>query len=208
MKDRTFKRIIGSDNPLETARMLLAPYNHQKVNDNIIKCTLCDSQYERRLGYGNSNANILIISDYASDIHTYEKLFKEIIDYSIIDKNDIYVTNAVRCICKRSDGNSRMPTYTELNNCKQYTDFIIDFVKPKVIISMGATTLNQFTPDNINLLNNVDKNTYYKGIFTLITYSVRDIFNFQKIGEETEDKIDSIIKNFNKAQEYIEVNKK
>lgn len=203
MKDRTFKSIIGSENPLETARVLLAPYNHRKNNQDIKSCTLCGMHNKKKLSYGNPNANILIISDYASDIPKYNKFFEEILNYSDLSKDDIYVTFAVNCICKRSDGDPRMPTYTELKNCKQYTDFVIDFVKPKVIISMGATALNQFTPDNVNILQNIDKTTCYKGIPTIVTYSVRDIFNFEKIGEPTEDKIDSIIDNLNKAKEVI-----
>ena len=203
MKDRTFKSIIGSDNPLESARVLLAPYNMQKLNSNVSACNLCDNNCKKILSIGNPNADILIISDYATDIQEYNNLFKEILAYSTVDKNNLFITQAVNCICKRNDGNNRLPSYTELKNCKQYTDFAIEFVKPKVIISMGATALNQFTPDHVNILENIDKTTYYKGIFTLITYSVRDIFNFSKINEPTEDKIDEIIKTLNKAQNYI-----
>lgn len=203
MKDRTFKSIIGSDNPLESARVLLAPYNMQKLNSNVSACNLCDNNCKKNFSIGNPNADILIISDYATDIQEYNNLFKEILAYSTVDKNNLFITQAVNCICKRNDGNNRLPSYTELKNCKQYTDFAIEFVKPKVIISMGATALNQFTPDHVNILENIDKTTYYKGIFTLITYSVRDIFNFSKINEPTEDKIDEIIKTLNKAQNYI-----
>ena len=203
MKDRTFKYIIGSDNPLETARVLLAPYNMQNINNKISVCNQCANNCKKSLTYGNPNADILIISDYATDIPDYKKMFNEILEYSKIDKNNIYFINAVSCICKRSDGSNRLPGYTELKNCKQYTEYAIDFVKPKIIISMGATALNQFTPDNVNVLENIEKYTYYKGIYTLITYSVRDIFNFSKLNEPTEDKIDSIINTFNKAQEFI-----
>ena len=203
MKDRTFKAIIGSDNPLETARVLLAPYNMQTLNTKVSKCTLCNDKNKRDMSYGNPNAHILIITDYATDMQDHKKLFKEILDYSKIDQPDIFITSAVKCICKRSDGNYRLPSYTELKNCKQYTDFTIDFVKPEVIISMGATALNQYTPDNVNILENIDKYTCYKGIHTLITYSVRDIFNFSKLNEPTDDKIDSIIETFNKAQDYV-----
>ena len=189
MKDRTFKAIIGSDNPLETARVLLAPYNMQTLNTKVSKCTLCNDKNKRDMSYGNPNAHILIITDYATDMQDHKKLFKEILDYSKIDQSDIFITSAVKCICKRSDGN--------------YTDFTIDFVKPDVIISMGATALNQYTPDNVNILENIDKYTCYKGIHTLITYSVRDIFNFSKLNEPTDDKIDSIINTFNKAQDYV-----
>lgn len=204
MKNRAFKYIIGSENPLETARVMLAPYNMKVVNDKISACVLCNNNCKKNVSYGNPNANILIISDYSTDIQEYKDLFKDILDYSSINQNDIYCTQAVSCICKRTDGQNRLPSYTELKNCKQYTDFIIDFVKPKIIISMGATALNQFTPDNVNILENVSKNSYYKGIFTLITYSVRDIFNFKKMNESTDDKIDQIIDTLNKAQKMID----
>ena len=203
MKDRTFKAIIGSDNPLETARVMLAPYNMQVLNTKINTCTLCSSTNNKEISYGNPNANILIITDYATDIQEYKDLFKDLLNRSNIVQSDIFITSSVRCICKRSDNKYRLPSYTELKNCKQYTDFTIDFVKPDVIISMGATALNQFIPDNVNFLENVNKNTYYKGIFTLITYSVRDIFNFNKLNEPIDDKIDHIINILNKAQKYV-----
>ena len=203
MKDRTFKAIIGSDNPLETARVMLAPYNMQVLNTKIKTCTLCSSTNNKEISYGNPNANILIITDYATDIQEYKDLFKDLLNRSNIVQSDIFITPSVRCICKRSDNEYRLPSYTELKNCKQYTDFTIDFVKPDVIISMGATALNQFIPDNVNFLENVNKDTYYKGIFTLITYSVRDIFNFNKLNEPTYDKIDHIINILNKAQKYV-----
>ena len=204
MKDRTFKAIIGSDNPLETARVMLAPYNMQVLNTKINTCTLCSSTNNKEISYGNPNANILIITDYATDIQEYKDLFKDLLNRSNIVQSDIFITSSVRCICKRSDNKYRLPSYTELKNCKQYTDFTIDFVKPDVIISMGATALNQFIPDNVNFLENVEKDTYYKGIFTLITYSVRDIFNFSKLNEPTDDKIDHIINILNKAQKYVD----
>lgn len=203
MKDRTFKAIIGSDNPLETARVMLAPYNMQVLNTKINTCTLCSSTNNKEISYGNPNANILIITDYATDIQEYKDLFKDLLNRSNIVQSDIFITSSVRCICKRSDNKYRLPSYTELKNCKQYTDFTIDFVKPDVIISMGATALNQFIPDNVNFLENVNKDTYYKGIFTLITYSVRDIFNFNKLNEPTDDKIDHIVNILNKAQKYV-----
>ena len=76
MKDRTFKAIIGSDNPLETARLLLAPYNMQTLNTKVDTCTLCNNVNKRDASYGNPNARILIITDYATDIQEYKKCFK------------------------------------------------------------------------------------------------------------------------------------
>ena len=103
MKDRTFKAIIGSDNPLETARVLLAPYNMQTLNTKVNKCTLCNDKNKRDMSYGNPNAHILIITDYATDIQEYKNLFKDLLNRSNIVQSDIFITPSVRCICKRSD---------------------------------------------------------------------------------------------------------
>ena len=100
MKDRTFKAIIGSDNPLETARVLLAPYNMQTLNTKVNACTLCSNKNNKEMSYGNPNANILIITDYATDIQEYKNLFKDLLNRSNIVQSDIFVTPSVRCICR------------------------------------------------------------------------------------------------------------
>ena len=75
MKDRTFKAIIGSDNPLETARVLLAPYNMQTLNTKVSKCTLCNDKNKRDMSYGNPNAHILIMLQICKTIKSYLKKY-------------------------------------------------------------------------------------------------------------------------------------
>lgn len=201
-----FNEIKRSGNPLETARIMLASTCKQKVDSYISNCTLCSTVHKnKQITYGNCNANIMIISDYATDIKEYKEYFKQLLNNSNIDQKDIFIINAVNCICKRSDGKNRMPTIEELTKCKNYTKYCIEFVKPRIIISMGATTLNQFVPDNVNIIEHIDNSTSYCGIKTLVTYSIRDIYNFSEIDsdEELDKKINTIIETFNKAQNYI-----
>ena len=107
MKDRTFKSIIGSDNPLETARVMLAPYNHQKVNDYIDNCTLCKNNCKKQNSYGNSNANILIINDNATNDKDILEYFENYGVFECVNGEyrnlDTYVASATNVyrICKK-----------------------------------------------------------------------------------------------------------
>lgn len=202
-----FKKIQKSGNPLETARLLLAPLCKKKTNNYIKNCALCSTNHkDRDISYGNPNANILIISDYATDIQEYKDYFKSLLNDSEIDQKDLFFINSVNCVCKRSDGAYRMPSLEEMTKCKRYAKYCIEFVKPRIIISMGATTLNQFTPDNVNIIEHIDNATSYMGIKTLITYSIRDLYNFSELDTENEldNKVNKVVDTFNKAQRYID----
>lgn len=202
-------KIKASANPLEEARKALAPICSKKMNNCIIRCNKCNTASQSKdIGYGNSDANILIISDYATNNTDYKKYFKELLNNSNINQKDIYCINAVNCICTRKNKEElieRLPSLEELNNCKVYSKYAIDFIKPKIIIIMGAAALNQYSYDNVNLIQNAGADTYICGIKSLVTYSTRDIFNLTKMdNDNVDDAIEQIINTFNKAQEYID----
>ena len=64
----TFKR-LDLDNPLEFARTIVAPLCKEKLNQNILNCTDCNScsNFEKKEAKGNPNANILVINDNTTD---------------------------------------------------------------------------------------------------------------------------------------------
>jgi uracil-DNA glycosylase family 4 len=128
---------------------------------------------------------------------------------SELDIDDVVQVYAVSCITTRKDKDSfiqRLPSKKECNNCKEYLNEIIDIVKPKIIISLGATALNQFIPGS-NLLEYVNTKQVFNGIPTLINYSIKDLFNL--CSYKTEDEIDeissSILATFNEAAQYIKL---
>jgi hypothetical protein len=150
----------------------------------------------------------MIINDSATNDKEVLKYYYDLIDLSDLNPNDVIQIFAVSCVTTRNDKDSivqRLPSKKECNNCKQYLNEVIDIVKPKVIISLGATALNQFIP-NSNLLEYINTTQVFNGIPALINYSIKDLFNL--CSYKSEDEIDeissSILATFNNAAKYIQ----
>ena len=171
-------------------------------------CPACKNNFEHRFYTGSSNAKIMIINDCATKDEEIIEYYNDLINLSNLKANDVMQVYAVSCITTRKDKDrivQRMPSKKECNNCKPDLDKIIDIVKPKVIISLGATALNQFKPGS-NLLEYVNSKQVFNGIPTLINFSVKDLFNLceYKSDEEIDEISSSILATFNEAAKYIQ----
>jgi hypothetical protein len=180
-----------------------------KLNKKILTCLKCNNEFCHKIYLGNTNAKVLIINDNATNDSDVIKYYYDILNMSELDIDDVVQVYAVSCITTRKDKDSfiqRLPSKKECNNCKEYLNEIIDIVKPKIIISLGATALNQFIPGS-NLLEYVNTKQVFNGIPTLINYSIKDLFNL--CSYKTEDEIDeissSILATFNEAAQYIKL---
>ena len=147
------------------------------LNHKIINCTKCNNDFCHKQYQGNMNANVMIINDSATNDKEVLKYYYELLEMSDLDFNDVIQVYAVSCVTVRKDKEElvqRLPSKKECNNCKQHLNEIIDIVKPKVIISLGATALNQFLPGS-NLLEYLNTTQVFNGIPALINYSIKDL---------------------------------
>ena len=200
--------ILNTDNPLEAFRILHGDLLVNKLNLLIKECGDCCTNYQKQYYYGNSNANILIINDNATNDKDIIEYFNTLLEMSEIDTDDIFVVNSVSCVTTRKDKGieiQRIPSKKECNNCKCFINQAIKIVNPRIIISLGATALNQFIPGS-NLLEYINTKQVFNGIPTLINYSVKDLFDLTAY--KTEDEIQeiscSILETFNEAAKYIQ----
>jgi uracil-DNA glycosylase family 4 len=199
--------ILSTDNPLDTFRTLYSDVLVDKLNQMIKDCNDCGTSYEKQLYYGNSNANVMIINGTACSDKAINDYFNELIDISDLNKNDIFVVNSVSCITTRKDKDDiiqRIPAKKECNNCKCFLNQAIKIVNPRIIVSLGAVSLNQFIPGT-NLLEYINTKQVFNGIPTLINYSVKDLFDLcaYKSDEEIQDISYSILNTLNEAAQYI-----
>ena len=200
--------ILSTDNPLETFRVIYSDIMINKLNNLINQCTDCKTNYNKVLYTGNSNANILIINGAATDDKDIIDYFNDLLKLSELNINDLFIINSVSCITTRKDRNDiiqRIPSKKECNNCKCFMNQAIKIVNPRIIISLGATSLNQFIPGS-NLLEYINTKQVFNGIPTLINYSVKDLFDLcaYKSEEEIQEISSSILNTFNEAAKYIE----
>ena len=177
------------------------------VNNKILNCTKCDNEFCHKCYRGSMHAKVLIINDNATNDEDIIKYYNDLIEMSELNNSDILEVFAVSCVTTRKDKDNviqRLPSKKECGNCKQYLNEIIDAVKPKIIISLGATALNQFIPGS-NLLEYINTKQVFNGIPTLINYSVKDLFDLTayKSEDEIQDISCSILNTFNEAAQYI-----
>jgi len=75
------------------------------------------------------------------------KLLDKIFDLAWITKDQIYLSNAVKCRLP----NLRSPKDHELNNCKPYIYEEIKIINPEIIVPMWAIATKIFLGNNIKL---------------------------------------------------------
>ena len=135
------------------------PTTLEELVSNISSCHLCDLSKSRRQsmsGYGNPNANLMIIdftvSPSEDTYNTYytgrsgETLKKMVENVLYLNVDDIYFTHAIKC----KTLNSNTPSASEFNSCKSYLFAQIDFIKPKVIVTLGADAYYKVTGEHEN----------------------------------------------------------
>lgn len=201
---------VNPDNPLEYCRKIIAPFAIEKLNDIIKTCKFCKTACHdnKRLFSGNSDANIMIVTDNATDDEEVYNYLNQLLEQAEIDIDDVFFANSVNCINKRVFGNNdsivRSPSSTETTNCKLFIKHAIDIVKPRILILMGASSLNIFDKESC-LIEEIDNWKHIYGIPVITTYSAQDIFSFVKVmnDDQIEEKAGVLLNDLIKANNYI-----
>ena len=138
------------------------PNSLEEVFSAISSCHLCDlskSRSQSMGGYGSTDASVMIIDfsisqtqDTNNDYYSGRAgdILKSMIENVLkLHVEDIYYTHAVKC----KPLNTNTPSASEWNTCKGYLFSQIEFIKPKLIITLGAQAYNRVTSDEENFEN-------------------------------------------------------
>ncbi|MEA3330749.1 MAG: uracil-DNA glycosylase [Campylobacterota bacterium] len=135
------------------------PKSLDELSLNISTCHLCDlskSRSQSMSGFGSQNANLMIIDysvseneDSSNSYYTgrsgeiLTNMIKNVLDLKI---EDVYFTHAIKC----KPLNSNLPSLSEFNSCKNYLFSQIEFVKPKLIVTLGKDAYAKVTGEEEN----------------------------------------------------------
>ncbi|WP_346291519.1 uracil-DNA glycosylase family protein [Sphaerothrix gracilis] len=91
--------------------------------------------------------------------------FEELLEFASLSRSQIFVTNAVLCNPRNSQGNNATPNKQEIENCSEYLKRQIDLINPKIVVTLGATALKALSliePHKLTLKKSVrtQKNWY------------------------------------------------
>jgi len=138
------------------------PSSLSQLSQNITSCHLCDlskSRSQSMSGFGSENAELFIVDYIVSkaqdstnsyyNARSGETLKKMIENVVKIDVKDAYLTHAIKCKPLQSN----RPSPSEWNSCKNYLFSQIEFIKPKVIVTLGPEAYSHLTGDNENFEN-------------------------------------------------------
>lgn len=127
-----------------------------KLCNKVKKCNLCPrmANSQRVLNYssGSLTSKIMFIGEAPGRLGADESgipfhgdksghNFEELLHFAKIHREEIFVTNAVLCNPKDSKGNNSTPNNLEIANCSTHLQQQIEIVKPKIVITLGATAL-------------------------------------------------------------------
>ncbi|WP_373070738.1 uracil-DNA glycosylase [Sulfurimonas sp.] len=130
------------------------PLNISQLYQNISLCHLCDlskSRSQSMPGFGNKDADLMIV-DYSvsqndDKLNSYysgrsgEILKKMIENVLELTTENIFYTHAVKC----KPLNANKPSQSEWESCKNYLFSQIEFIKPKVIVTLGKEAYAKIT---------------------------------------------------------------
>jgi uracil-DNA glycosylase family 4 len=124
--------------------------------EEVRRCRKCArmNDSERVLGYGcgNLNAKVMFVGEAPGRLgadaslmpfhgdksgHNFESLLEQV----GLSRYDAFVTNAVLCNPKDSEGNNSPPTSQEVANCSSFLRRQIELINPPVVATLGAVAL-------------------------------------------------------------------
>jgi len=148
----TSKTIFKEDEP-----DLTLPNTLDSLEKQALECHLCELSKSRSkvvFGEGNTDADLMIVGDApsASDDssgkvftgRSGELLTKMLENVLGLSRNDVYMTNVLKC--KALDTQSPSPSFA--HTCHPYLLKQIELVKPKIIIAFGELSYQYLTGDD------------------------------------------------------------
>ena len=153
-------------------RSRTTPETSDILNDSIRSCKRCPlhcSATQAVCGEGPENASLMIVGEQPGDredlvgrpfIGPAGQIFEKTIEKIGIERDEVYITNAVKHFKYELKGRKRLhkrADRSEVEHCRWWLMKEIDIVKPKLIVAMGKTALFSLTDLNEPLSGLVGK---------------------------------------------------
>ena len=127
-----------------------------KIRKDVVSCTRCELSKTRTNavpGTGDIETGVVFIGEApgrnedlegAPFVGTAGKILSEALSYAGFTREDVYITNAVKC----RPPNNRRPNKLELESCATYLQKEIDNIRPKIICILGNTAFGSLLGGN------------------------------------------------------------
>jgi DNA polymerase len=144
----------------ETGSSFTLPDNLEKLKKQALECHLCELSKNRThvvFGEGNTRADLMFVGEAPGAREdsegkpfvgrSGELLTKMIEKVLLLSREDVYITNIVKC---RPRENAE-PTPAEAHTCQPYLLKQIELIQPKIIVALGATAYHYLSGDDTSI---------------------------------------------------------
>lgn len=159
----------------------------QLVSD-VSMCTLCERMKDSARvlggGVGNLSAELMFLGEAPGRLGADRTMlpfhgdvsgdnFEDFLDFVGLSREHIYVSNVVLCNPKDTKGNNSTPVNLEVSNCSSFLLRQLELVKPKLIVTLGATALKaleNIEPHGLSLKKDVRTCSEWNGSYLVPLY--------------------------------------
>ncbi len=150
----------------------------EEIREEIGDCTRCQLHEGRTnlvFGDGNPKARLMFVGEGPGRDEDIQgkpfvgrsgKLLTKIIEAMGLKREDVYIGNVVKC----RPPNNRTPEQNEMDTCEQFLFKQIRFIKPEVIVCLGATAAKSILKTKASLGSLRGKFHMYSGSKLMVTY--------------------------------------
>lgn len=127
-----------------------------EIRNNVIACTLCELSKSRKNavpGSGKADAEVVFIGEapgHNEDLQglpfvgTAGKILSEALLYAGFTREDVYITNIVKC----RPPNNRRPNKHETDACRNHLRNELEVIRPKIVCILGNTAFGSLLDGN------------------------------------------------------------
>jgi DNA polymerase len=139
------------------------------------RCKLAGTRTQVVYGSGNPNAELMFIGEAPGRDEDLQgkpfvgragQLLTDIIKAMKLSRDDVYIANVIKC----RPPENRNPEPDELDACRPFIRRQIEFIKPKVIVTLGKVALQSLTGKAYAVSAARGQWTEYEGIKVMPTY--------------------------------------
>jgi len=151
--------------------------------DECRRCELWQFATQAVGGEGPKKAKIMFVGEQPGDqedlagqpfVGPAGKLLDQVCEQAGVDRDTIYVTNAVKHFKWEPRGKRRLhktPAQKEIEACHYWLDKELAHVQPTVIVALGATALKSvMRTANVTLKNSIGHPVFHEGHWIVTTY--------------------------------------
>jgi DNA polymerase len=175
---------------VETSTWSAAPFvpatrRLSALEDAARQCTGCPLYRDATqtvFGHGPKTASIILVGEQPGDREDVEgepfvgpagRILWKCLDAAGIDRDDVYVTNAVKHFKHELRGKRRIhqrPTTAEIHACHPWLDAELDAVASSVVVALGATAVRALLGKSLGIAANRSRPLALGERVVLVTY--------------------------------------